>query len=96
MDRKVIEGSTVMKVILELVPDVNTIIATPSKHNFYLPHVYSSKLNVHIMLGKQHETFFYNRKMIKWQERIHNGNFMKTNHETKPRVRIRVKLKPVY
>lgn len=89
-----IEGSIVLKIIVELVPGVNTILSTPSKHNFYLPHVYSSKHNVYIMLGKQHVD--YNRKIIKWQERIHNGNFMKTNHETKPRVRIRVKLKPVH
>lgn len=82
MDRKVIEGSTLLNVILELVPDVNSILSTPSKHYVY------------IMLGEKHVN--YNRKMIKWQERIHNGNFMKTNHETKPRVRIRVKLKPVH
>lgn len=87
-----IEGSIVLNIILELVPDVNTILSTPSKHNFYLPHVSSSKHNVYTMLGKQHVD--YNRKMIKWQERIHNGNFMKTNHETKLRVRIMVKLKP--
>lgn len=89
-----IEGSIVLNIIVELLPDVNTILSAPSKHHFYLPHVYSSKHYVYIMLGKQHVD--YNRKMIKWQERIHIGNFMKTNHETKPRVRIRVKLKPVH
>lgn len=83
-----------MNIIVELLPDVNTILSTPSKHHFYFPHVYSSKHYVYIMLGKQHVD--YSIKMIKWQERIHNGNFMKTNHETKPRVRIRVKLKSVH
>lgn len=89
-----IEGSIVLNFIVELAPDVNTILSTPSKHHFYLPQVYSSKHNVYIILWKQHVDC--NRKMIKWQERIHNGNFMKTNHETKPRVRTWVKLKPVH
>lgn len=38
----------VLNIIVELVPGVNTILATPSKHHFYLPHVYSSKHNVYI------------------------------------------------
>lgn len=33
-------------------------------------------LNLNIMLTKH---VGYIRKIIKWQERIHNGNFMKTN-----------------
>lgn len=38
--------------------------------------ILSTPLNLNIMLTKH---VGYIRKIIKWQERIHNGNFMKTN-----------------